>query len=267
MQGVDVILSIYSTNSHFLHIVHCTQVFTSIQNNCVVDNVIWHHFLSNFGTFPCKIQVRHHTDTFLPVNRWTAICFGCKIQKNWCIVTVVPTIDHHGGQSQTPANQSWDQVSRKSQNGCQNVLLLYCWCHSDSASVLLYFTALYRSFLKRCTLTNKAVGTIWRALSKPPQRRQGPDPHPLWLLVGTPSAIGPELVYRLHVAQPTLMDVSIFLIYFYITIYVCVPHFYDLSALVGCWSSVSIRRIIYKFLNVCPFDYTAVAVSGKVERS
>ena len=24
--------------------------------------------------------------------------------------------------------------------------------------------------------------------------------------------------------------------------------------LVGCWSSVSIRRIIYKFLNVCPFD-------------
>ena len=51
------------------------------------------------------------------------------------------------------------------------------------------------------------------------------------------------------------------------TIYVCVPHFYDLSALVGCWPSVYIRRIIYKFLNVCPFDYTAVTVSGKVERS
>ena len=133
--------------------------------------------------------------------------------------------------------------------------------------VLGPFTALYRSFLKRCTLTNKAVGTIWRALSKPPQRRQGPDPRPLWLLVGTPSAFGPELAYRLRVVQPTLMDVPLFLIYFYITIYVCVPHFYDLSALVGCWSSVSIRRIIYKFLNVCPFDYTAVAVSGKVERS
>ena len=27
-------------------------------------------------------------------------------------------------------------------------------------------TALYRPFLKHCTLTNKAVGTIWRALSK-----------------------------------------------------------------------------------------------------
>ena len=133
--------------------------------------------------------------------------------------------------------------------------------------VLGPFTALYRSFLKRCTLTNKAVETIWRALSKPPQRRQGPDHRPLWLLVWTPSVFGPQLAYRLRVSQPTLIDVPIFLIYFYITIYVCVPHFYDLSALVGCWSSVSIRRIIYKFLNVCPFDYTAVAVSGKVERS
>ena len=47
-------------------------------------------------------------------------------------------------------------------------------------------TALYEPFLKHCTLTNKAVGTIWRALSKPPQRRQGPDLCPLWLLVGTP---------------------------------------------------------------------------------
>ena len=68
-----------------------------------------------------------------------------------------------------------------------STVVLYCWCHSDSASVILYFTlvkrlrrrqydpvvieriiglvlghftALYRSFLKRCTLTNKAVGTI-----------------------------------------------------------------------------------------------------------
>ena len=45
--------------------------------------------------------------------------------------------------------------------------------------VLGPFTALYRSFLMRCTLTNKAVGTILRALSKHPQRRQGPDPRPL----------------------------------------------------------------------------------------
>ena len=56
-------------------------------------------------------------------------------------------------------------------------------------------TALYEPFLKHCTLTNKAVGTIWRALSKPPQRRQGPDICHLWLLVGTPSAIRPELAF------------------------------------------------------------------------
>ena len=51
---------------------------------------------------------------------------------------------------------------------------------------------------------------------------------------------------------------------FNITIYVCVPHFDDLSALVGRWSSVSIMRMIYKILNLFPFDYTALAVSGKV---
>ena len=62
------------------------------------------------------------------------------------------------------------------------------------------------------------------------------------------------------------MSLCIFDIHLSSTIYVRVPYFYDLSALVGCWSSVSIRRIIYKFLNVCPFDYTAVAVCGKVER-
>ena len=29
------------------------------------------------------------------------------------------------------------------------------------------------------TVSKKAVGTIWRALPKPPQRRKGPDPRPL----------------------------------------------------------------------------------------
>ena len=57
-------------------------------------------------------------------------------------------------------------------------------------------TALYRTFLKHCTLTNKAEGTIWRDLSKPPQRRQGPDPRPLWLLVETPLVPGSELASR-----------------------------------------------------------------------
>ena len=41
--------------------------------------------------------------------------------------------------------------------------------------------------------------------------------------------------------------------------YVCVPHFNDLFVLVGCWASVSVRWIIYKILNVCIFDYTALS--------
>ena len=72
-------------------------------------------------------------------------------------------------------------------------------------------TALYRPFLKHCTLTNKAVGTIWRALSKPPQRRQGLDLRPLWLLVGTPSAIGPELAFSRVEHSLPYSDVTIYI--------------------------------------------------------
>ena len=39
----------------------------------------------------------------------------CKIQKNWCTVTVARTIEHHGGYSRTPANQRWHQVPGRSQ--------------------------------------------------------------------------------------------------------------------------------------------------------
>ena len=97
--------------------------------------------------------------------------------------------------------------------------------------VLGPFTAFYRSFLKRCTLTNKAVGTTCRALSKPHQRRQGHDHRPLWLLVGTPSAFGPELAYGLRVAQPTLMDVTRYFWYTLILVYMSVYHIFMTSAL------------------------------------
>ena len=60
------------------------------------------------------------------------------------------------------------------------------------------------------------------------------------------------------------MSLYIFLIYhIYHLCFTCID-FYDLSAWGGCWFDVYIRRFIYKFLNVCPFDYTAVAGSGKV---
>ena len=69
-------------------------------------------------------------------------------------------------------------------------------------------TALYS--LVHCTLTNKAVGTMWQALSKPPQRRQGPDLRLLWLLVGTPSAIRPELAFSRAEHSLPYSDVTIY---------------------------------------------------------
>ena len=51
----------------------------------------------------------------------------------------------------------------------------------DYRSWALPFYSLVRTF-PEALHSNKAVGTIWRALSKPPQKRQGPDPRPLWLL-------------------------------------------------------------------------------------
>ena len=60
------------------------------------------------------------------------------------------------------------------------------------------------------------------------------------------------------------MPLYIFDILFLSSYILTIVIFYSLSALVGCWSSAVIRRIIYKFLNVCHFDYTAFVVSGKV---
>ena len=47
-------------------------------------------------------------------NKWDK---KCKIQKNWCTVTVAPTIiiEHHGGPLRTPEHQRWDQVPGRSQ--------------------------------------------------------------------------------------------------------------------------------------------------------
>ena len=68
--------------------------------------------------------------------------------------------------------------------------------------------------------------------AKPHQRRHGPDPHPLWLLDGIPLVFGPELAYRLRVAQPTLLDVTR---YFYIEVlyyrYMFVYHIFMTSPL------------------------------------
>ena len=40
---------------------------------------------------------------------------NCKIQQNWCTVTVVPAIEHHSGHSRTLENQRLDQVPGRNQ--------------------------------------------------------------------------------------------------------------------------------------------------------
>ena len=60
------------------------------------------------------ISVEHPIARFLS-HFTTHMGIQCKIQKNWCTVTVAPTIEHHGGHSRTPANQRRDQVPGRSQ--------------------------------------------------------------------------------------------------------------------------------------------------------
>ena len=52
-----------------------------------------------------------------------------------------------------------------------------------------------------------------------------------------------------------------FFYHFYHLICLCNECYY-LSAVVGCWSSVLLRKIIYIF-DECSFDYTAFAFGGK----
>ena len=66
------------------------------------------------------------------------------------------------------------------------------------------------------------------------------------------------------IACPVGMSLFIFLLYYiYHLCFMCIDC-YDLSAWGSCWFVVYIRRFIYKFLNMCSFDYTAVAGSRKV---
>ena len=69
-----------------------------------------------------------------------------------------------------------------------------------------------------------------------------PDPRPLWLLIGTPSAFGPELAYKLRVAQPTLMDVPINFWYTIILLYMFVYHIFMTSPR---WFAVGLHKEDY----------------------
>ena len=72
-------------------------------------------------------------------------------------------------------------------------------------------TALCRSFLKHCTPTNKEVGSIWRDLSKPPQRRKGHDN-----LIDSRDSFSLWTLARFHKsgAKPTIADVFIYIFWY-----------------------------------------------------
>ena len=121
-------------------------------------------------------------------------------------------------------------------------------------------TTMFRSFLKHCTLTNKAVGTLWRDLSNPPQRRQGPDPGPLWFFFS-------RLLQSFDLSSlPHGRSIAYSGGFLYIFLRYCFlsPYMFKFLWPYRCgWSVVFIKRII-NIYNMCHFDYTASAVSGKV---
>ena len=81
----------------------------------------------------------------------------------------------------------------------------------------------------------------------------------LWLLVGTPSVLGPELVSRRAEHSHSCGCLYIYLIYCFYHLPCLCNNFYGLSALVGFYKDDYLQ-----FLNVYHFHYTAFAVSGKV---
>ena len=93
------------------------------------------------------------------------------------------------------------------------------------------------------------------------QRRQGHNPRPLCFLVGTPSALWRELASR-RVEHSLLWRITFWSTAF-ITLDVCVMISW---ARCFCWLLVLglYKEDYLQIFNVCPFDYMAFAVSGKV---
>ena len=77
-----------------------------------------------------------------------------------------------------------------------------------------YIVTFLQPWTENCTLTNKLAGTTWRTLSKPPQRRQGPEPCPFRLLiVGNPA---PRTLLRLQIGQSKTCSCRCHLFFLYI---------------------------------------------------
>ena len=112
----------------------------------------------------------------------------CKIQKKWCTTNVTQRVIRWIFKAPLKS-VVWPVWNR---NKCHE-----CLRHNNNTRI------------KQYTDFGAILGIIWRAVSKPPQRRRGPDLRPLWLLVGTPSAIGPELASRRAEHSLSYSDVTI----------------------------------------------------------
>ena len=82
--------------------------------------------LHYYKTIMDFLEGRHHN------------CHVWKIQKNWCTVTVAPTIEHHGGHSRTPGNQRWDQVPGRSIITRGRAYLIMCTCKRVHWSIMVH---------------------------------------------------------------------------------------------------------------------------------
>ena len=132
--------------------------------------------------------------------------------------------------------------------------------------VLGPFTALNRLFLKHCTLTNKAVGTIMTGLVQTSSEETGS--WSLSPLIVSRDSFSHHTWARFQPggAQPALFGCRWIYFLIYNIHYLCCLCIDFMTSPLGVAVGfvLYIRRFIYKFLNVCPFDFTAVAVSGKV---
>ena len=91
--------------------------------------------------------------------------------------------------------------------------------------------------LQHCTLTNKVKETIFRDLSIPPQRRQGPDP--CSTLIVSRDSFSPWRLASRWAEHSLLLRMSIY-IFDILHVFISCNDFYGLSNLVGSWSPVFI---------------------------
>ena len=108
----------------------------------------------------------------LTVILWTSVQICCDIVWRVCIwrkhSTGTGVLQWSCLQTKEGRRRSKFRIFRLKNNQVPSTSSVWQNDHGeDYRSSAWHFTTLYRSFLKRCTLCNKAVGTIWLALSKP----------------------------------------------------------------------------------------------------